>query len=798
MVFRFDDCELDLDRVELRVGGEPRSIEPQVFDVLATLIRLRDRVVTKEELLDEVWHTRFVTESALTSRVKHARRAIGDDGKTQRLIRTVHGRGYQFVGEVQVEEAGPEGPRVRIPRPATTTVGREADIVAVLDLLGRARVVTLLGPGGVGKTRLAVEVALRHSEATGTAAVFVDLTKVRRGDHVTELIARELGIHASAGDDSGAALEEALRGRSMLLVLDNFEHVAERADIVADLVRESPDVCVLATSRARLRIAGEHVVDVAPLPFDDEADGAVALFLQVARAVDPGFSATTHLADVRHICRAVDGLPLAIELVASHVRTLPPAWLRARIGSVLGAASTGIRDAPDRQQTIPAMIDWSLDLLGPAEHALFERLGVFSGPVDLELVEQVCGPDQPEVVPTLARLVDQSLVHRVGDRLGVPRFTLLELVRERARDLLVAGGDEPARRDRHAEVVVDRLEDLERRRWSDASGEWIDAISDLLGEVRSAHEWSRSTGAHERAARIAASLGTYWHREGHHTEGRRWVEEALAHRDELDGRVVALLDLAAGFLAWPRDQAEAADHWGRSIDAFRALGDDRYLAYALGLSSGSHIGDLERYGEAMARCDEALGIARTVGDRPLIAQILNVQGELARVHGDDDLAHAAYVEGEALAVAAGDRAHQSVFLANLAYLAAHRGDPVEARRLATEALRLCWSLGRRMMAAWTVSELAGPELDLGRPERAARFLGAGEGALRVLGVTRHPGDVPEHERVLDALRAALGEEALRTLRAEGATLPLEQAVSLALSEPGPGHEARAEDRGRAH
>jgi hypothetical protein len=229
----------------------------------------------------------------------------------------------------------------------------------------------------------------------------------------------------------------------------------------------------------------------------------------------------------------------------------------------------------------------------------------------------------------------------------------------------------------------------------------------------------------------------------------------------------------------------ALTHWDSAVDIFRRLGDDRYLSYALGLSAGSFIGDEERYDEGLRRCHEGIALARQVGEGPLVAQALNVLGELARVHGDDELARVAYEEGRDLAISAEDAAHLTVFIANLSYLADHRGDYLAARELSCEALTMCRALGRRMMAAWTLSELAGPETGLGRPDRGAVLVGAADAALRALGVGRHPGDAPEHDRVVASLREALGEERSLELQAHGARLSLDEAIDLALSETDP-------------
>lgn len=677
----------------------------------------------------------------------------------------------------------------RLPRPATPTVGRESDIASILAMLEQTRLVTLLGIGGVGKTRLAAEVAHRYTEARSQRGCFVDLTKVREPELVAGLVAGELGIHSGSAGNVVQVLNEALRRQSLLIVLDNFEHVVDAADLVPEMIQWSEDLRVLVTSRARLRIAGEQVFDVDPLPVEPEAGtsvqaDAIALFEQAARAVDPGFDLAHSLADVTAICRSVDGLPLAIEIAAGHLRTLPPPLLRARLADRLASTAAVGRDVPDRQQTIPDTIDWSLALLDPAEQRLFTRFAVFNGAVPLEAVEYVCAdPDADEdVVDALSRLVDQSLVRRTTGRSNEPRYVMLELVREHGRALL---GDElDAVAARHAECVAAFLEDLYDRRWTDAAGRWVDDITELLGEVREAHQWADARGELVLTARITAGLGTYWHLEGHHVEGRRWVGEMLAHEDGLGDVLAARLRLAAGFLEFPRSQTVARTHWQRSTHLFRRLGDTRLLAYSLAVKAATYVGDPSRYERALQLGDEALALARKVDEPALIAQVLNIRGELTRVAGDDALAREAYEEGLELSTALGDEGYVSVFLANLSYLASHRGEYDEASRLIREALRICWALGRRLMAAWTVSELAGPEHGLGRSELGAVLVGAADDALHSLGTGRHPGDLPEHERVVAGLRAALGDERYTRLHAEGARMSLDEVVALVLDGAG--------------
>ena len=576
-------------------------------------------------------------------------------------------------------------------------------------------------------------------------------------------------------------LEEALQRQSLLLVLDNFEHVVEAADLVGDMLTWSTDLRVLVTSRARLRVAGEHVHEVHPLTLDGGhgthglAD-AIVLFDQVATAVDPHFDLVAHVDDVAAICRAVDGLPLAIEIAGGHLRTLSPSLLRERLtGRLLSTAAVG-RDLPDRHQTIPATIDWSLQLLGPPEQRLFGLFSVFHGAVPLEAVEAVWADG--DVVDPLSVLVDHSLVRRTTGSRGEPRFGMLALVRDHAARLL--DGDREAARAGHAAYFSSWLDDLYERRWTDATYRWLDDIGEMLQEVRAAHAWAASAGDLPLTASITAALGAYWFLEGNHAEGRRWIDEMLAVEDRLDPYISARIHLAAGFMAFPSQPARGTDALGACDRPVPRAGGDPPVAYGLAVTSATYIGDVEQTALAMRTNDEALALGRGVGSPALVAQVLNIRGELTRVAGRDEEAREAYEEGLQISGDLGDEMYVSVFLSNLGYLADHRGDHEEARRLTHQALRICWSQGRRLMAAWTVSQLAGPEHALGHPELGAVLVGAGDEALRVLGARRHPGDVPEHDRVVGALRTDLGDERFEELRVEGAGLTLDQVLARVL------------------
>jgi tetratricopeptide (TPR) repeat protein len=381
------------------------------------------------------------------------------------------------------------------------------------------------------------------------------------------------------------------------------------------------------------------------------------------------------------------------------------------------------------------------------------------------------------------------MVRRVTGLAGSARFMLLELLRERARELLAERHDAAAVARRHAEHIAALCEDIDERKWRDLPDRWIDVTAELLGEIRAAHEWARTHGDDQLAARLVASLGTYWHRAGYDREARDWVASAIANADSFDPLLRARIDLAGGLAEWDHDLLAARVHLDRAASAFRALQHQRHLAFLLAMSAGTYISDRAGYVNAIAQCEEAIRLARQVEERPLIAQALNVKGELARVQGDDDIALAAYEEGRSLAESAGDRAHLGILLADLGYLAEHRGEFDEAQRLTRDGLRLCWSLGRRMVAACLVSHLAGPELAQGRPARGAVLVGASDQAFQVIGVARYPGCLPEHARVVNELTAALGPDEYGRLHSHGARLSLDEAVALGFAEPSNGDHA---------
>ncbi|HUG00089.1 MAG TPA: winged helix-turn-helix domain-containing protein [Ilumatobacter sp.] len=774
--------------MQLELDGVPVPMQPQVMDVLQLLIEERDRVVPKQELLERVWGHTFVTESTLTSRIKSARQAIGDDGKTQRLIRTVHGRGYQFVGHLddghtEVASVTADTASHELPHFGSTLIGRASSVAAVEEHLRRSRLVTIVGPGGVGKTRLAVAVANRSN----IESVFIDLTAISEPSLVMSHVASTIGLHANESVvDQG--LVEYLSDRPMLLILDNAEHVIDASMSIGQLVGAVAELKVIVTSRERLRVVGEQVYHLEPLALEcdpDESDGvspAVALFEHHARTVDPAFELARFRGSVEKICRSVDGLPLAIELAAAQTGTLPPDMLAARLADRLRSSSSSRRDAPTRQRTMAATIDWSLHLLTADELRLFGRLGVFAGDVTLNAIERVCRDDDlPDPIDVLGRLIDHSLVRRTRAKDGSTRFGMLQLLRQRASELLDSdeAGAEVERR--FCSFVADEMWRIDDEHWMGASTPWIEQMTAFRAEARRGFESAVSRTEWECAARIAGPLMMYYHREGGLDEGLRWLDLLAPHHHELSNPALGRILLGRGLLSWGHnDQQVARSTWEDAVVVLQQIADDARTAFVLASLAVTYLDEPREHEMCRELIDRGISLARSSKWPVLLAEVLNIAGEFARATGDDATARRRYDEAVELADEHHDFALKSISLANLCYLACHEGNFEEGRSIGREALRMCWALKRRQLAAWSVSELAGPAAGLGEYELAAVLIGGAERALEQLGSRIYPADLEEHERITAQVRECLGAERFEALRAEGRALSLDEVIAVAL------------------
>jgi predicted ATPase/DNA-binding XRE family transcriptional regulator len=673
-------------------------------------------------------------------------------------------------------------PRHNLPIPVTSFVGRQREVADVQRLALEARLITLTGIGGSGKTRLALQVAATLVDTFRGQVTFVPLNATTDANLAGSAVLQALGMpSASTNSPSWDQLAQSLGDRRVLLVLDNLEQVLSVGPPLAQLIERCPNVTVLATSRAALRVSGEQEYVVSPLALPDPGrvtslerlgrNEAVSLFAERARAVRSGFALTEgNVAAVAEICRRLDGLPLAIELAAARARLFGPEELRRRLDDRLVLLAGGAKDRPTRQQTLRATLDWSYDLLAPAEQALFRQLAVFAGGFTLDAAEAVVessGVAPLDVLEGVDSLVGKSLL-QVTERRGDARFAMLETTRAYARERLIEHGQEKRANARHAEYYLALAE---------ASALQVGALAGDRDDLRAALDWFEASGDVVTLARLIIAMQILWSYNGPLTEGRDWVARfrTMAKSSDVPVEVRARVLMAEGQLELRWD-ARATRGCGEELLALgRATANAVWTEWALTFLGWSSL-QLGELGRAEGELHERLALKREMGSPERVVNTLILLGNLARLRGDDELARARYDESRTLSAAE----FGPWQLRNLGFLAVHRGVIDEAERLFQQALTE-YESGANVLGQVEClvgfAALAAARDQLGR---AARLLGAVDSALTILGLTLDYGDRFEYERTMRALRAPASVIDLDRARGEGQAMTLKQAIDDAL------------------
>jgi predicted ATPase/transcriptional regulator with XRE-family HTH domain len=693
--------------------------------------------------------------------------------------------------------------RHNLPVQPTSLLGRAEQLAALTALLRRTdvRLVTLTGSGGIGKTRLAVQVAAELVDDFLDGVWFVRLSGLTDPALVTPTVAQTLGLREQGGQPFAEILRQYLRDRRLLLVLDNFEQVVGAGPEVATLLASAPSLRVLVTSRVTLHLRGERELPIPSLALPD-ADhlppperlaqySAVALFVERAQAARPDFELTAANAPaIAEICIQLDGLPLALELAATRVKLLPPEALLARLSSRLQLLTGGPRELEERQRTIRATIAWSVDLLTSEERMLFRRLAVFVGGCTLEAAEMVCRapagatPLSFDLLDGLGALVDQSLVQQ-REVNGEPRFTMLQVVREFALEQLQQSRDALAVHQAHAACFIALGEEAEPHLWGVGQAEWMRQLEGEHDNLRAALGWLRDHGEVESAVRLAVAIGRFWFFRSFYEEGARWLEGLLESLLASPGAVAPTLHVRAlfraGILAWMRGDAPRLGLLGEeALTLARASGDVEGSALAWYLRAAAALLEEQR-DRASDYAERSVAAARQAGVRATLGTALFAHGNVLLELGEPERAQAAAAEGLELLRAQGDEGGQARCLLVLSEAACRRGNATGGRRYAEEALGLFQRLEDLAGMAVSLLMLASVAASGGQFVRAGRLFGFADSMVghsgTYNGLTQHGVDA-----LLSAAHAALGEDAWASACAAGRVLSFEEAIAEALGE----------------
>ncbi|HZU13765.1 MAG TPA: tetratricopeptide repeat protein [Chloroflexota bacterium] len=701
------------------------------------------------------------------------------------LLRTISGK----------RDGGAAEPvRQQLPAQPTPFLGREEELAAVESLLAKpeVRLLTLTGPGGTGKTRLALEVATRSIAAFPNGVHLVPLAPLSDPKLVLSSIAAVVGVREEEAKGLAASLIDYLRAKRVLLVLDSFEHLLEAAPLLAELFDGCRHLKILAASRTPLRLAWEHEYAVPSLSvpdlshrssLDDVARyDSVALFVERARAVDPRFALTsTNVDAVVGICQRLDGLPLAIELAAARIRLLPPPALLSRLRRRLPLLTGGAKDLPRRQQTVRGTIDWSYDLLDEAERQVFARLSVFSGGCtldDAEAVLHASGDLALDIFDAVASLVEKSLMRH--EEAEEPRFRMLETIREYAGERLEEAGDAEATRRTHAVHFLVRAQEADAKLGGPEQALWLERLEREHDNLRAALMYFQQQGGDE-FARLVGTLTRFWLYHTHFAEARLWMEATLAQPPAEPALRAKVLN-GVGMVATSQgDYPSAVNYLEQSLALRRELGDTKAVAICLNnLAVVAH--SRGRYEEATTWYEEALALSRELRDARVTSGPLANLAAIALEQGDYERATDLLEETLAIGRQLGDTWDIAVSLVSLGSAAQAQGRYERAIGFLHESLSLFTELGEKSGIAFCLEGLGAVAAGQGHSERAATLWGAAEALREEIGSPLSVVEEASYRRWVDAARPQFAADRWSTAWESGRTLSLGDAVSYALGE----------------
>jgi predicted ATPase/DNA-binding winged helix-turn-helix (wHTH) protein len=781
--------------------GMPCALGTRGVAVLTALVEHANEYVSKASLMDAAWPGLVVEENNLAVQVSAIRHVLANTPGGERWVETLPRRGYRFVGPVTklsddlASDIPDRNRRSNLPEQLTSFVGRERELVDIKRLLPGKRLLTVIGVGGIGKTRVALQVAAEVIDAYRDGVWLVELASINDPALVPASLAQPLGVQEKAGTPLVQTLCVHLKSRKLLLILDNCEHLLEACAALANAVlRTAAQVTIIATSREPLHVAGEQTYPLPTLSLPDPlasveqiaSSEAVQLFVERAQRQQPDFALTAERAPaIAQLCVHLDGIPLALELAAARVRSLTVDQIIDRLHERFKLLTDGARTALPRQQTLRATLDWSYELLRDAEKTLLARTSVFSGGWTLEATMGVClreGVDDWEVLDLLTSLANKSLM-LAEERGGAMRYGLLETVRQYAWERLRRDGEEPAWQGRHLAYFIALAEEAELHLRGAGQQGWFERLEIEHDNMRSALAWScAGNGDSFGGLRIATALSRFWYVRGYFAEGRGWLSALLAalpigQAPATRGKALA----GAGSLA--RRQGDYEGAWAlheASLGIWRELGDRLGIADSLN-SLGFVATEKGEFAKSRALYEESLAMMRALDNALGIAVALNNLGYATGMCGDFATARTMLKESWATLRQIGDRQDMCEPIYNLGDIASTEGDYVSALALLKESLVIRRDLSDRWSIAESLEGLAYVFYRLVGAGPAARIWGGAERLRKEIGAPLPPREEARYWSRVATARASMNNDAgFDAAWQEGCAMTWQQATRYAL------------------